>query len=165
MLVYSQVCAPLAQYWNLSCMKSATNYSCNVILVESNGVYWSSSARASHCRQTFSSRPFSIIRLRNVSSRMNLSWIHWKKLFLALLLQLVGRKVFPVSRLFTISMSVRSSFLGDVLRNWKKVHRILDELLIRPSSFAQEVPARAIDDAYVPVWWTYCALRFRFRLE
>ena len=41
-----------------------------------------------------------------------------EELFLALLLlQLVGRKVFPVSRLFTISMSVRSSFLDDVLRN------------------------------------------------
>ena len=35
---------------------------------------WSSSARASHCRQTSSFRPISIIRLRNVSSRMNLSW-------------------------------------------------------------------------------------------
>ena len=72
--------------------------------------------------------------------------------FLALLLQLVGRKVFSVSRLFTISMSVRSSFLDDVLRNWKKVHRILDEFLIFPSSFTQEVHARAIDDANVPVW-------------
>ena len=40
-----------------------------------------------------------------------------EELFLALLLQLVGRKVFPVSRLFTISVSVRSSFLDDVLRN------------------------------------------------
>ena len=39
------------------------------------------------------------------------------------LLQLVGRKVFPVSRLFTISMSVRSSFLHDVLQNRKKNHR------------------------------------------
>ena len=29
-----------------------------------------------------------------------------------------------------------------VVRNRKKVHRILDELLIRPSSFTQEVPAR-----------------------
>ena len=36
---------------------------------------WSSSARTSICRQTSSSRPFSIIRLRNVSSRMNLSWL------------------------------------------------------------------------------------------
>ena len=68
---------------------------------------------------------------------------------LALLLQLVSRMVFLVSRLFTISMSVRSSFLDDVFRNWKKVHRIIDELLIRSSFFMQEVPARAIKDADV----------------
>ena len=29
MLVWSQICAPLAQYWNLSCLIEATNYSCN----------------------------------------------------------------------------------------------------------------------------------------
>ena len=40
-----------------------------------------------------------------------------EELFLALLLQLVGRKIFLVSRLLTMSMSVRSSFLDDVLRN------------------------------------------------
>ena len=40
-----------------------------------------------------------------------------EELFLALFLQLVDRKVFPVSLLFTISMSVKSSFLDDVLRN------------------------------------------------
>ena len=38
---------------------------------------------------------------------------------LALLLQLVGRVIFPVSWLLTISMSVRSSFLDDVLGNGK----------------------------------------------
>ena len=37
-------------------------------------------------------------------------------LFLALLLQLVSIMVFLVSRLFTISMSVRSFFLDDVFR-------------------------------------------------
>ena len=74
-----------------------------------------------------------------------------EELLLALFLQLVGRMVFRVSQLFTISMSVRSSFLDDVLRNRMKVHRRLDELLFRPSSFTQEVPARAIDDANVPV--------------
>ena len=38
MLVQSQVCALLAQYWNLSCSNEATNYSCNGnILVGSNG--------------------------------------------------------------------------------------------------------------------------------
>ena len=38
-------------------------------------------------------------------------------LFLASFLQLISRVVFLVSRLFTASMSVRSSFLDDVLRN------------------------------------------------
>ena len=71
--------------------------------------------------------------------------------FLALLLQLVGNILFPVSRLPTISMSVRSSFLDDVDGNWKKVHRVLDEFLIFLSSFTQEVPARAVDNADVPV--------------
>ena len=71
-------------------------------------------------------------------------------LLFAFLLQVVGRIIFPVSRLLTISMSVRSSFLDDELPG-KKVHRILDEFQILPSSFTQEVPARAIDDANVPV--------------
>ena len=40
MLVLSQVCAPLGQNWNLSCLKSTTNYFCNGnILVVSNGGY------------------------------------------------------------------------------------------------------------------------------
>ena len=40
-------------------------------------------------------------------------------LLLALLLELVGDVVFLVSRLFTVSVSVRSSFLFLVLRNGK----------------------------------------------
>ena len=40
-----------------------------------------------------------------------------EELLLALLLQLVGRRIFTVSRLLTISMSVRSSFLDNVLGN------------------------------------------------
>ena len=36
---------------------------------------------------------------------------------LALLFQLVGNIIFPVSRLLTVSVSVRSSFLDDVIRN------------------------------------------------
>ena len=71
---------------------------------------------------------------------------------LALLFQLVGDVVFLVSRLLTVSVSVRSSFLYDVVRNGKEVHRVLDEFLIFLSSFTQEVPASAIDDANVPVW-------------
>ena len=40
-----------------------------------------------------------------------------EELLLALLLQLVGNFIFPVSRLLTISMSVRSSFLDDIVGN------------------------------------------------
>ena len=47
-----------------------------------------------------------------------------EELLLALLLQLVGNKIFPVSQFLTVSVSVRSSFLDDVLMNGKKVHRI-----------------------------------------
>ena len=70
---------------------------------------------------------------------------------LALLFQLIGDVVFPVSRLLTVSVPVRSSFLFVVIRNGKEVHRVLDEFLIFLSSFTQEVPARAIDDADVQV--------------
>ena len=63
-----------------------------------------------------------------------------EELLLALLLQLVGRIIFPVSRLLTVPMSVRSSFLDDVVGNRKEVHRVLDEFLIFSSSFTQECP-------------------------
>ena len=59
--------------------------------------------------------------------------------------------VLPVSRLLTVSVSVRSSFLYIVVRNGKEVNRVLDEFLMLLSSFSQEVPARAVDDANVPV--------------
>ena len=72
-------------------------------------------------------------------------------LLFALLLELMGDVVFPVSRLLIVSVSVRSSFLYDVVGNRKEVHRVLDEFLILLSSFTQEVPARAVDEANVPV--------------
>ena len=74
-----------------------------------------------------------------------------EELLLALLFQLIGDVVFPVSRLLTVSVSVRSSFLYDVVGGGKEAHRALDDLLIFLSSFAQEVSARAVDNASVPV--------------
>ena len=70
---------------------------------------------------------------------------------LALLFQMVGDVVFLVSWLLTVSVSVRSSFLYDAVGNGEEVHRVLDEFLIFLSSFVQEVPARAVDIANVPV--------------
>ena len=72
-------------------------------------------------------------------------------LLLALLLELMGDVVFLVSWLLPVTVPVRSPFLYIVVRNRKEVHRVLDEFLILLSSFSQEVPARAVDDADVPV--------------
>ena len=55
---------------------------------------------------------------------------------LARLLELVGDVACLVSRLLTVSVSVRSSFLYVVVRNGKGVHRVLDEFLIFLSSFS-----------------------------
>ena len=44
--------------------------------------------------------------------------LHSSEIYLfAFLLQLVSRKIFFVSRLFTISMSMRSALLDDILRD------------------------------------------------
>ena len=72
-------------------------------------------------------------------------------LLLALFLELMGDVVFSVSWLLPVTVSVRSSFLHIVVRNSKEVHRVLDEFLILLCSFSQEVPARAVGDADVPV--------------
>ena len=72
-------------------------------------------------------------------------------LLLALLLELMGDVVFLVSWLLPVTVPVRSPFLYKVVRNREEVHRVLDEFLILLCSFSQEVPARAVDDADVPV--------------
>ena len=72
-------------------------------------------------------------------------------LLFALLLELMGDVVFLVSWHLPVTVPVRSPFLYDVVGNGKEVHRVLDEFLILLSSFSQEVPARAVDDACVPI--------------
>ena len=67
-----------------------------------------------------------------------------EELLLALLLQLVGDVIFLISQLLTVSVSVRV-VLSDVVGNGKEVHRVIDEFLIGPSSFMQEMPARAVE--------------------
>ena len=63
----------------------------------------------------------------------------------------MGDVVFRVSLLFPVTVPERSPFLDIVIRNRKEVHRVLVEFLILLCSFSQEVPARAVDDADVPV--------------
>ena len=72
-------------------------------------------------------------------------------LLFALLLELMGDVVFLVSLLLPVTVPVRSPFLYVVVKNRKEVHRVLDEFIVLLCSFSQEVPARAVDDADVPV--------------
>ena len=63
----------------------------------------------------------------------------------------MGDVVFSVSWLLPVTVPVGSPFLYIVVRNRKEIHCVLLEFLIFLSSFTQEVPARAVDDADVPV--------------
>ena len=72
-------------------------------------------------------------------------------LLFALLLELMGDVVFFVSWLLPVTVPVRSPFLYIAVRNRKEFHRVLDEFLILLCPFSQEVPARAVDDADVPL--------------
>ena len=72
-------------------------------------------------------------------------------LLFALLLELMGDVVFLVSWLLPVTVLLKSPFLYKVVRNRKEIHCVLEEFLILLCSFSQEVPARAVDDADVPV--------------
>ena len=101
MLVWTQVCAGLAQYWNLSCLNEATNYSCNDYIF-----LWGQMV----VRMIFvckiiplSTNIFGSMIFNHSNTECFISYESvmdsLDKLFLAFLLELLGRKVFPVSRL------------------------------------------------------------------
>ena len=63
----------------------------------------------------------------------------------------MGDVVFSVPWLLPVTVSVGSPFLYIEVGNRKEIHCVLNEFLIILCSFSQEVPARAVDDANVPV--------------
>ena len=72
-------------------------------------------------------------------------------LLFALLLELIGDEVLVIPCLLPVMVPVKSPFLEIVVRNREEVHRVLDEFLVLLCSISQEVPARAVDDADVPI--------------
>ena len=72
-------------------------------------------------------------------------------LLFALLLELMGDVVFFVSWLLPVTVPVGSPFLFVVIRNREEIHGVLDKFIVLLRSVSQEVPARAVDDADVPV--------------
>ena len=73
-------------------------------------------------------------------------------LLLAFLPERVRDEVLVIAWLLPIMVPVESSFLYVVIRNREEIHGVLDKFLVLLRSVSQEVPARAIDDADVPVW-------------
>ena len=73
------------------------------------------------------------------------------ELFLAFLLERVRDVVLVIPWLLPVTVPVVSPFLYVVIGKREEIHGVLDKFLVLLSSFTQEVPARAVDDADVPV--------------
>ena len=73
------------------------------------------------------------------------------ELLSALLLERIRDEVLAVPWLLPVTVPVESPFLYVVVRNGKEIHGVLDKFLVLLCSVSQEVPARAVDDADVPV--------------
>ena len=84
---------------------------------------------------------------------------------LAFLLERIRDEVLVIPFFLPVAVPVGSSFPDVVAGNRKEVNSVLDEFLVFIRSISQEVPARAVDDADVPVRQTYFALCFGFHIE
>ena len=73
------------------------------------------------------------------------------ELLFELLLERIGDVVLAVPWLLPVTVPVVSPFLYVVVRNREEIHGVLDKFLVLLCSVSQEVPARAVDDADVPV--------------
>ena len=70
---------------------------------------------------------------------------------LAFLLERIRDVVIVISWLLPGTVPVASSFLYVVVGHRQEIHRVLEKFLILHCSFSKEVPARAADNADVPV--------------
>ena len=71
--------------------------------------------------------------------------------FLTLHLELICSVVFLIPFFLPVSVTVWSTFPDVKVRNGEEVKSVLDVLLVLLRSISQEVTARAVDDADVPV--------------
>ena len=85
--------------------------------------------------------------------------------FLTFLLEFIRSVIFLIAFFLSVAVAVGSPFLYVVVGNRKEVKSELEVLLVLFRSISQEVPARAVDDADVPVRQTYFALCFGFNIE
>ena len=79
---------------------------------------------------------------------------------LAFLLELIRDEVLMIPFFLPVAVTVGSTFLDVVVGNRKEVKSELEVLLVLFRIISQEVPARAVDDAYVPIRQACSALCF-----
>ena len=84
---------------------------------------------------------------------------------LAFLLDRIRGEVLVIPRLLPVTVPVGSPFLDAVIGNREEIESVLDKFLVLLRSVSQEVTARAVDDADVPVRQTNFALCFGFHIE
>ena len=84
--------------------------------------------------------------------------------FYALLLELICRAVFFATFL-PVPVTVWPTFPDVKVRNREEIKNGLDVLLVFCCIMSQEVPARAVDDANVPIRQACFALCFGFNIE
>ena len=72
-------------------------------------------------------------------------------LLLAFLLERIRDVVLVIPWLLPVTVPVESSFLYVLIGSREEIHGVLDKYTVLLRSVAQEVPARAIDDADDPV--------------
>ena len=84
---------------------------------------------------------------------------------LAFLLERIRDEVLVITWLLPVTVAVGSPFLYVVIGNREEIESVLDEFLVLLRSISQEVPARAVKDADVPVGQTYFAMCFGFHIE
>ena len=70
---------------------------------------------------------------------------------LAFLLERIRDEVLVIPWLLPVTVPVGSPFLDVVIGNREEIDGVLDRFLVLLRSVLQEVPARATDDADVPV--------------
>ena len=73
------------------------------------------------------------------------------ELLFAFLLERVRDVVLVITWLHPVTVPVGSPFLHVVVGNREEIHGVLDKFLVLLCSVAQDVPARAVDDADVTI--------------
>ena len=87
------------------------------------------------------------------------------ELLLAFLLERIRDVLLVIPWLDPVTVSVEWPILYVVVGNREEVESVLDVLLVLCRIISQEVTARAVDDADVPVRQTYFALCLGFHVE